>query len=152
VRLSGGSHLSEENDYMDDTSRDISLSSKSLECHPLRLNRDSGVIISLTFVQNVFVRLMDLFRSSAATFSGWWSLSLVFLSSFLWFITDNWYLSLIVQLFYPWDFSVVFSLRFFKDKHHRQNYQNKQLSDDPFPLSFSIISTMQYFSEYCLQA
>jgi hypothetical protein len=31
--MSGGSHLSEENNYMDDTSRDIYLSSESLERH-----------------------------------------------------------------------------------------------------------------------
>jgi hypothetical protein len=48
-----------------------------------------------------------LFRSSAATSSDWWTIFLAFLFFFLWFITDNWYLSLIVQLLYLWDFSRV---------------------------------------------
>jgi hypothetical protein len=49
VRLSGGSRLSEKNDYMDDTSRDVSLSSESLECHPLRLNKGLWGIYTLNF-------------------------------------------------------------------------------------------------------
>jgi hypothetical protein len=37
VGLSGGSHLSEENDQMDNSLRDLSLSPESLECHPPRI-------------------------------------------------------------------------------------------------------------------
>jgi hypothetical protein len=38
VGLPDGSHLSEENDHMDDTSRDLFLSPESFECHPPRMN------------------------------------------------------------------------------------------------------------------
>jgi hypothetical protein len=39
VGQSCGSHLSEENDQIDDTSRDLSLSPESLECHPPQMDR-----------------------------------------------------------------------------------------------------------------
>jgi hypothetical protein len=38
VGLSGGSHLLEKNDYMDDTSKDLLLSPESLKCHPPRMD------------------------------------------------------------------------------------------------------------------
>jgi hypothetical protein len=66
-----------------------------------------GYLYLFLLSQHLLVGQIDLFRSSASTFSGWWPLSLVYLSPFLWFITDNWYLSIIVQLLYPWDFSRV---------------------------------------------
>jgi hypothetical protein len=47
VGLSGGSHLSEENDQMDDTSRNLSLSPESLECHLSRM--DMGWYDTYTF-------------------------------------------------------------------------------------------------------
>jgi hypothetical protein len=66
-----------------------------------------GYLYHCLLPQHFLVGQIDLFRNSATTSSGWWPLSLASLSPFLWFITDNWYLSLIIQLFYPWDLSRV---------------------------------------------
>jgi hypothetical protein len=41
--------MSEENNQMDDTSRDLSLSLESLECHPLRMDRGWWGIYTIAF-------------------------------------------------------------------------------------------------------
>jgi hypothetical protein len=62
VGLSGGSHLSEKNDHMDDTSRDLS--------SPLSLL----AITHITWMPRILlVGQMELFRDSVATSSDWWS-------------------------------------------------------------------------------
>jgi hypothetical protein len=77
---------------------------ESLGCHLHRVDNGWWDIYILVFYPKFPCGINRLFWSSAATSSGWWTLSLAFLPFFLWFITDNWYLSLIVQLLYLWDF------------------------------------------------
>jgi hypothetical protein len=66
---------------MDDTSRDLFLSPESLECHPPQMDSRWWGIYTLAFYPKISVwDKWTFFQSSAATSSGWWTLSLAFLS------------------------------------------------------------------------